>query len=327
MARSESPSIDDLRTLLAMADSGTETAAAKQLGITQPVVHRRLRTFRTRPALVCTRDNAVQLTDAGRDALPAIRRLLRQYDHLKQFLAGRCQRPDTLAVGVGSSATQYYLARAIAGLRERLPDWEIQTRVRRGKDRIVGVVDGTLDLAIVSHNQVQIESIARWACDARVQLRISELAQLPLCVIARRQTPEGDELQSVLAGQTAPVAMLADWPLAGLDRESGIRQQIEGLLAGQERRLAFVQEAGGWLGVREFVRQGLCVGLVPLAILTAEDQQQLVIRRLPTALAIVHRLVRRSDADAEVLGQAEAVLAEAASTYRDEVERRWHGVL
>jgi DNA-binding transcriptional LysR family regulator len=190
MADSEHPNTADLRTLLALADAGSETAAAKELGISQPVVNRRLQLFFRAPALLRRRKGRVELTDKGREALPAVRRLLRQHDHLQQYLAGRRERGNLLAIGVGASAGQFYLARAIAILRQRLPEWEIQTRVQRGKERIAGVVEGTLDVALVTHSSLQIENIARWACSSQTELQIDELAGLPLCVIAQRETAE-----------------------------------------------------------------------------------------------------------------------------------------
>jgi DNA-binding transcriptional LysR family regulator len=327
MAHLEHPSIEELRALAAVAETGTETEAAQRLGISQPVVNRRLRQFRQTPALVRTVDNAVELTPAGQEALPAIQRLLRQYDHLRQILAGRPGRPNRLVIGAGSSATQYYLGRAVAALRGRLPDWEIQTRVLRGKDRVAGVVEGTLDVSLVSHNRVQIESIARWACAARAELEISELARLPLCVLARRQTPEGEQLQAVLAAHAVPPTMLSDWPLAGLDSDSGVRRQLEALLGGGSRRLPFTVEAGGWLGVKEFVRQGLCAGLLPLALLWPDDAKQFVIRRLPDELSIAHRVVCRQDGETELLAEVKAALRAAAEEFQQEVKRRWSGAL
>lgn len=327
MARSEHPSIEELRALLAVAETGTETAAAKRLGVTQPVVHRRLRPFRETPALVYTEANEVVLTDTGREAVPAIRRLVRQYDHLRRYLRGRRERPNLLRLGVGSSVTQYYLARALATLRQRRPEWEVQTRVLRGKDRIAEIVSGELDLVVLSHNQPQIENNARWVCGTRVGLAISELVRLTMCVIARQETPEAEQLGTVLAGQTVPLTMLQPWRLAGLDSESGIRQQIEGLLSDPSQRLAFGFEAGGWLGVKEFVRQGICPGLMPLALLVPEDQQTFVIRRLPAALAVTHRLLHRQDAGVEILEEVKTALQDAAQELQETVEGRWEGLL
>ena len=327
MASSASPSLDDLLTLLTVADEGTEGAAAKVLGIKQPVVSRRLRVFRKSPPLVRLSKGRVELTDQGRAALPAIRRFLRQYDHLKPYLAGRNDHSHQFAIGVGVSASQFYLARAIADLQRRLPDWEIQTRVQRGKDRVAGVVEGRLDAALVTHSTVQIEGIARWACNNQADLQIEELAALPMCVIAQRQTPAAQRLQAVLAGQVVPVDMLAEFPLAGLDPESGIRRQIEALMRERGQRVTFTLEAGGWLGVKEFVRQQLCAGLMPLALMWPEETKQFMIRRVSPELSVAYRIVHRRDTEEDTLDQVKAALRKAAEGFQQEVERRWSRVL
>jgi DNA-binding transcriptional LysR family regulator len=327
MARAERPSLDELLTLVMVADKETQQAAAKALGIKQPVVSRRLQVFRKSPALVRLHKGRVELTDKGREALPAIRRLLRQHEHLKHYLTGQREQGSLLTIGVGSSASQFYLARALVDLRRRLPGWEILTRVQRGKDRIAGVVEGALDVALVTHSRLQIENLARWACDSRTGLQIDDLAGLPLCVFARRDTPEGGQLQSVLAGQVVPVKLLAGLPLAGLDRESGLRLQLEAWLHGQGQGLAFTMEAGGWLGVKEFVRQGLCAGLIPLALLSPEEAQQFVVRRLPKEFMVTYRIIARPDADAELLAPVRDALHQAAGEFQEEVERRWSGLL
>ncbi len=327
MSRSESPSLDELLTLLAVVDQGSQEAAAKALGRQQPVVSRRLGVFRQPPALIRLYKGRGELTDRGREALPAIRRFVQQHQHLKQYLAGRRKQGSVLTIGVGASASQFYLARALAELRQELADWEIQTRVLRGKDRIAGVVEGTLDVALVTHSPLQIEMIARWACASRTELQIDHLAELPLCVVASRNSPQARSLQNVLGGQIVPVELLADLPLAGLDRESGIRRQIEALLRDRGLQLAFSVEAGGWLGVKEFVRCGLCAGLMPLGLLTSEDAKQFVIRRLPPALSVTHRMIHRQGSPPEILDHVKTALRQAAEGFQQETHRRWSEIL
>jgi DNA-binding transcriptional LysR family regulator len=356
MSRGERPSIEDLRALLAVAEFGTETGAGKKLGISQPVVHKRLAAFRGAVPLVETREGEIRLTPAGRAALPAVRALLRQYEQLKAFAAARRPRARGLSLAIGASSCQHYLARALAILRDELADCQIQTRVVRGRERIAGVVAGQFDLAIVSHSPLQIETIVRNAAQAERNLCRSEpqtdqvpsdsggrthslarraciaglevvaLARLPLCVIARQRTMEAEKLHAMLSGHCVPLSMLAQWTLAGLDRESGIRQQLEARLP-PDAKLTFIAEAGGWLGIKEFVKQGLCVGILPLAMLSLEDTGMLAVRRLEDNLAIAHRMIHRADADNDALQPAKQALLTAARQHEEEVERRWHGKL
>ena len=62
----ERPSIENLHSLLAVADCGIVRQAAKGLRVRQPTVSKQLDVFRQANPLFRTRDNQVELTDAGR---------------------------------------------------------------------------------------------------------------------------------------------------------------------------------------------------------------------------------------------------------------------
>ena len=327
MAHSEHPSIEELRTLLLLAETGSVSEAAERLGVKQPVASVRLKAFRHGEPLVRTRGNQVEITDKGQAVLPAIRELLRRYDHVKQFLAGKRETPNVLRVATGSSASQYYLPRALALLRQRLPDWEIETQVSRGERRIQAVAEGAVDLAIVSHDPLQIEMAVRDACGDRLRLEVSQLARQPLCVIARKDSPEAAELQAVLLDQRVPLKMLCRWRLVGLDRQSGVRRQIEQKFATSKQRPQFGGEVGGWLAVKEYARQGLGVGLVPLAMLSREDANDFVMRLLSSDICIEHSLIHRPQTDVNKAGleTMQAALHEAAAQHQAELDRKWNG--
>ena len=77
MAHSEHPSIEELRTLVLLAETGSVSEAAERLGVKQPVASVRLKAFRQGEPLVRTRGNQVEITVQGQAVLPAIRELLR----------------------------------------------------------------------------------------------------------------------------------------------------------------------------------------------------------------------------------------------------------
>jgi molybdenum-dependent DNA-binding transcriptional regulator ModE len=83
-----------LRTLLAVVDQGGFTAAAEQLGMTQPAVSRAIHVLEAElgtPLLARGRDG-VTLTEAGRRALGHARAALGEHDRLRADVAATAGR-------------------------------------------------------------------------------------------------------------------------------------------------------------------------------------------------------------------------------------------
>ena len=316
----ETPTIDQLRALVLLADTGSVSAAADRLGDRQPTVSRRLRDFHNRWPLLETHGSSVTFTPKGTAVLPAIRELVRQYDHLKACLADKTEAPALITVAVGTSASQFFLPGAIARMKERHPDLEIQTRVARGEDRIRGVSEGIFDLAVLSHNELQIEP-------QKHGLELTELPKQDLCVIVKKDSPEGKQLQNVLAGQRVPLGKLAGWTLIGLDEHSGVRRQIEYAFTAAGKRPRFSVQAGGWLGVKEYANHGLGVGIVPLSILSLEDHDHLVIRRLDTTLQLAYSIIHRRSTSNRFVNDFIKQLKAAGKDHEETIRRRWNSVL
>lgn len=321
MALSETPGIEDFRLLVSIAETGNVSDTAKLFGVSQPSVTKRLQVFRDRDPLV-TNGHPIQLTSKGLQVLPSIRELLRQYDQIKACLAAKRDAADVLSLATGSSASQHFLPAAIAQMRIQNSNLEIEVHATRGSTRIAGVCEGRYDLAIVSHDRVQID-LEQSAHRTQSALVIHELAQQPLCVIAAKNSPEAKELSAVLAGQELPIEMLSRWVLVGLDRSSGIRRQIERAFANSPHRLRFSYNAAGWFALKEYVKHGLGVGVLPLGLLTREDSDVLVIRRLPAELCVRYYLVHRQDATNRFIDAMKTALDQAAKHEAEQIRRRW----
>ena len=170
---------------------------------------------------------------------------------------------------------------------------QINTKLCRGRDRIVGTARGVFDVSVVTHSENQIQQVLREERLAEDALSIIRLGRHALCVLASRHTDVGKELQKIPDHRTVPLAKLAQWELIGPDRDSGIRRQLEShFLQGE---LYFVTEGGGWSASKEYARVGLGVALVPLAIVTAVDRQELVCRRISKRFAITDFILHRRD--------------------------------
>ena len=289
------PSLEALRALLAIHEEGSVTRAARKIGLTQPVVTRKLAVFDSAKAcgaiLLHRRANTLTLSEAGKDVMPMIRALVNQYDQLLHYLSGKSAEPSVVRLGVGSFVAQHYVPQALALLRRQRTDCAVETHIARGEERIRNVVRNTYDLAIVSHEPAQIREIARKESRSQA-LHIEPLVKLPMVVLARRDTNEGRELAQIPLGEFVRLEQLSRWELVGLDRNSGIRRQLERRLANPDE-LQFVS-GGGWLAAKEFVRHGIGVAVVPGSIVSAADEKVFVTRPVSERLAVVYYLIHRT---------------------------------
>jgi DNA-binding transcriptional LysR family regulator len=319
------PAVEALRAFLAFAEQGEGKAVAERLGINASGISRRLRQFQM-AGLLAKVGPGLALTERGRQAVPAVRDLLRQYDQLTRWLASREAAPQALTVATGSSGAAYYLPPALALLRDRLPGQVVRGHVCRGRDRIRGVADGSFDLAVVSHDSDQVLATAGTA-GSEDAVRIQHLADHPLCLLAGRKTAAGVALGKMLESQTAPLSCLTEFELVGMDARSGVRRQIEQRLRAAKRSLRFGPDAGGWQAAREYARHGLGVALIPLSMLETGDRDDCVIRLLSDEIRVRDFLVERRGEPSDALVALRQAILEAARVRGDEVRRRWAGML
>lgn len=320
--RIQPPSIESLRTLLAFVETGSVTAAATRLQVKQPVVSRKLDTFqdarRWGAVLLRRTDNKTELTDAGAAVLPAIREVLRQYDQLLGYLHGDRPAPVRIRIGVGNFAARFYLPRALRELADLFEECEFSSEILRGWRRIRAVADGQLDVAVVSHWPAWIQRILRRRGQP-AGLHVSCLGTQPMCIIAGRKTPAGRTLASLPSQQSVPLEMLRDWELVGLDRRSGIRQQLESRFP-NPGDLQFVAEGGSWWGIRECVRHGVGVGIIPLALLARENRAGLVVRRLGRPFTVEYHLISRTPPASPLQQRVHAAFKRAAEEHQKELQ-------
>lgn len=323
----KNPTLEAFRALMALEKHHGVSAAAMELGQSQPVVSRKLQIFEEQDnpcgAILLTRSRgSLQLTDVGHAAMPAIRELIRSYDQLLGFLRGTKSSGQLVRVGIGSFAAQHYLPRAIASTRKKDADFEIEMRIARGEDRIKGVVDGQFEMGIVSHSHALIEDIANKHAGEDTTLTIVPLAHQHMCVIAHKDTEEGTELGQLGFNETVRVQQLSQWDLVGLDRRSGIRQQIEQQITNPDE-LHFLAEGGGWMAAKECVRHQVGVAIVPLAALSPDDDDTFVIRSIATRFAVKYSLIYRAHPLNSAQDTVKQELLEAARHHQDVVHQRW----
>jgi DNA-binding transcriptional LysR family regulator len=146
-------------------------------------------------------------------------------------------------------------------------------------------------------------------------------------VVARKGTAAGERLARALEGQAVPLARLAEFDLVGLDAQSGIRRQLEREAAETGRELHFRVEAGGWAAARECAREGLGVAVVPLALLTVADRNDLEIRLLGGNVGGREFLVYRRDTVEPGHAALRQALRDVVAARQQELRERWQGYL
>ena len=330
----EGPSVIALRELLTLVEKGGVTAAAEALETTQPTLSRKLQPFKRplgadRKAILKKRGKSLELTDKGRAILPAVRELLHQYDQLLQHMDGSAASPQVVRIGLGDFSSQWYLPRALAELRDRDIEYEIETEVTRGRDRILATADGRLDLAIVTHDPLEIEASVVDHVGYNVPLVIEPIAKQPFCVIADKDSTAGRELKLQKTGRSVPLDWLGCWKIVGLDRHSGIRHKIENRLRASGAEPQFVEAAtvGGWPAAIESARWGLGIAVVPLASLTTDDRNDFEVRRLGDEFSIVDQLIHRDTRLTVPQREVKKALKQAAQSHQKAVRQRWKRVL
>lgn len=327
------PSLDALRALLAFAEAGSVAGAARALQLSQPTLSRQLGPFQKRDgagaAILVRRGRNLEFSEKGRAALPAIRELVRQYEQFDQFFKGTNGRLQTTRLGIGSFGAEHYLPRALAALKNGDPPCEIETQIVRGQERIIGVLEGRFDVAVVTHDPRQIQTIVSASTNPRAKLAVEALAEHGFCILACNRTRLANELRAAPANRPVPMALLAQGEFVGLDRQSGIRLQLEAEFQkfGQPLRFVAQASAGGWAAAKAYARHGLGAAIVPLAALTAGDEKHFTLRRLPERFAVTDFIVRRQPAPGSPEPALLAALHQAASEHLKEVRETWKALL
>src|SRR5436305_15117036 len=117
MPRVSRLSLELFDTFLGVLDHDGDAAAARELGINQPSMSKRLAVLQhagrglRRPWLVRVGKNW-QPTDEGRRVLPAVRDLRARYERLTDFLDDRSPAPPAFTFGCGQQAAAGFVLRA-----------------------------------------------------------------------------------------------------------------------------------------------------------------------------------------------------------------------
>lgn len=263
-APSAAVTLRQLRLLLALAEHGSVTSAARAEGVTQPALSQSLRALERRlgVTLATRAGRRLVLTGAAHTAVEYARRILRltaEAESAMQEIAGL--KRGALSIGASTVPGTYLLPRLLGDFRARHP--EIQLGLRIGDTRQVAdwVGRGAVDFGVIGETR---DSIA---------LSVTPFRRDELVVIAPASHP-------LARRRTIDAAALATEPLILREPGSSTRETLERALAAAGRAPTILFELGSTEAILQAVAAGLGASVVSeLAVEGGHHPRRIRVRR------------------------------------------------
>lgn len=162
--------LDQLRTLVAITDLGTFSAAARALHLAQPTVSLHISELESRlgATLVLRGGRKVEPTAAGMVLVERARRLLRDADDavdaVQRHVEGRTGR---VRLGSSTGVLVYLLPKVLKAMERAHPDIDVEVSILGSAEAMERLGQGTLDVGLVALPQTERPGIAltHWRSD------------------------------------------------------------------------------------------------------------------------------------------------------------------
>jgi LysR family hydrogen peroxide-inducible transcriptional activator len=279
--------LDQLRYVVAVADTGNFTRAAERSHITQPSLSQQILNLESEVGhkLFHRLGRKAVLTEAGATFLDRARKILFEVDNAAKELSDHPSLDRRITVGAVPTIMPYLLAPVIGKCHEQHPNLQIYAREDFRSELVRGVVEGDLDLAIVT-----------------LPVKDHRLSIEPLLT----------EQLLLVVGKAHPFASRAEISIADLAEETFVSMGDSSTLAAQIRGFFGDHNFAPKIGYRcaqvatlkLFVTMGLGISILPEVARLPDDRSTLTYLRLTAAaptreLAIIRHLQRYQSRGAE----------------------------
>jgi DNA-binding transcriptional LysR family regulator len=270
-------SIRLLRTFVAVAAEGSFAAAAPRVALTQAAVGQQMRLLESemRRALFARQGKAVVLSDAGRELLPQVRRLVALYDQMLATAPATEPMAGTLNLGAVVSAVRP-LIQATLALKARHPALELHVSAAKSIELLARVRSGELDAAIVVREPGPAQAGLAWTA----------LYAEPMVLLVPRAVSD-----------QPPRTLVQQHPFIRFDRTQHTGRLVERTVRKLHAKPQEFLELNAIESIVELVRSGLGVAVLPRLLdgRWASDPRLRVLE-LPGAEARRIALAQRRDA-------------------------------
>ncbi len=147
------PSIESLQAFLTFAESGHVTRAARQLGISQPALSRRLAQLEERVGakLFVREGQALRMSEAGKSFVSGARRVVSAAEHAMNGLKQSALAPrGTVRMGGSATTCAYLIPAFLRWFRKSFPEIQVSLDENLSPQLERDVLRGHLDIAMMT---------------------------------------------------------------------------------------------------------------------------------------------------------------------------------
>lgn len=325
MPRPLTLSVELLRTFVMVVRSeGDAMVVARELDINQPSMSKRLKALQTPGPLLARpwlrrEGKTWHLTPEGEKVLPAVEELLQRYDRLLKFVEPERAQP-TVSFGCGREFATTRALQAVKDFRKKYadpkengqgkkPPAHLHITTLRGHQRIERVANGSLDLAVVLNDDVEIKEIARR------RLYTKALTTDNLVLICSKKSQWSNQVEELPAKKVSAKKLVdSNLPFILPEADSSMRKVFEQTLYEKKilDELNISLEVGGWAIILDYVLNSMGVGIVTDGFLknVKDSTKDLLVRPLDPKefpaleLKVIARLKNQQTNEADLTPEA-----------------------
>jgi len=236
-------SIRLLRTLVAVADSRTFSAAADQVHVTHAAVSQQMQTLESDLgiALFDRSKRTPELTPLAREVVSKARKLIAEYDNLVPSVIGDDGLNGEVTFGALPTTLTGLTPQVMALLKMRFPDLRLRIRPALTNALLTDIERGWLDIAVLCKPHLM-----------PLGIEFKELVTEPLELITSEQVAEKH-----------PVALLTSQPFIRFNRNAVVGTLIDNWIVSQRIRVAETMELNSLEAIESMVHANLGVSIVP----------------------------------------------------------------
>src|SRR6267143_540099 len=255
--------IRQLKAFVAIAETGTFTAGAARVHITQAAVSMQIRQLETEAGakLFIRAPRNVILTEAGEKLLERARHILREHDSALEEIAELAgARRGRLRIGSASAGvTADSLPQVLKGVRKRYPDADIAVTSGTSDQLVQQILAAEIDIAFVS---LPVEARG---------IHTERLNEDQLVAIASPRHPQARQ-------RTVSAYALAGEKLILGERGGNTRRLIDEFFAQAGVKPKVAMELSRQAAIKRMVEEDMGVGIVPLQSVKDEVEKGKLVR-------------------------------------------------